>query len=380
MNRSDWKTTPFRDLVEFHDRHRVPLSKKERENRSGPFPYYGAQGIIDSIDDYIFDGRYLLIAEDGENLQSRKQPVAYIAEGQFWVNNHAHVVKALNHVADDDFLRAYLECHPLSGLITGAAQPKLSQSNLKQVPVTAPPYDVQVRIGNVVRAVDSLLQNNHRRIEILEKISQLLYREWFIDFRFPGHEEPEWVDCDRGLMPEGWEPARLGDVLELAYGKALTADSRRGGSVGVYGSGGQIGWHDETLVTGPGIVVGRKGNVGSIHWADGDFFPIDTTYYVKSDLPLRFVDQMLRTLVFLDSHAAVPGLSRDQAYRLSITLPATDLVARYEGVVRPVYDLRRSLSNQNAALREVREQILPRLISGEFDVSELSLELEEVGR
>ena len=70
-----WDPVPFEKLVEFHDRRRIPLSKKERVNRSGPFPYYGAQGIIDSVDDYIFDGRFLLIAEDGENLNSRKQPV-----------------------------------------------------------------------------------------------------------------------------------------------------------------------------------------------------------------------------------------------------------------------------------------------------------------
>ena len=126
MRGRGWEPVLFEDLVEFHDRYRIPLSKTERDGRPGAFPYYGAQGIIDWIDGYIFDGRYLLIAEDGENLKSRKQPVAYMAEGQFWVNNHAHVVKAVEGVADDDFLRIYVEFHPLNGLITGAAQPKLS--------------------------------------------------------------------------------------------------------------------------------------------------------------------------------------------------------------------------------------------------------------
>ena len=137
MKGESWQSVLFEELVEFHDRRRVPISKKERASRSGPFPYYGAQGIIDWIDDYIFDGRYLLIAEDGENLNSRKQPVAHMADGQFWVNNHAHVVKAVKGVADDDFLQACVEFHPLNGLITGAAQPKLSQSSLKRLPVVA---------------------------------------------------------------------------------------------------------------------------------------------------------------------------------------------------------------------------------------------------
>ena len=213
MKGEGWELVAFEELVEFHDRLRIPLSKKERVGRSGPFPYYGAQGIIDWVDDYIFDGRYLLIAEDGENLRSRKQAVAYMADGQFWVNNHAHVVKAVEGEADDDFLRAYVEFHPLNGLITGAAQPKLSQSNLKRLPVAAPPYPVQARIGKAIRAVDSFLQNNLRRIEILEEMARLLYREWFVHFRYPGHEDVELIDSDLGPIPDGWKAGRLGSIL-----------------------------------------------------------------------------------------------------------------------------------------------------------------------
>ena len=379
MNDDGWNSVLFKDLVEFHDQRRIPLSKKERVGRSGPFPYYGAQGIIDWVDDYIFDGPFLLIAEDGENLRSRKQPIAFMADGQFWVNNHAHVVRARKGMADNDFLRAFLEFHPLSGLITGAAQPKLSQASLKRLPVTAPPYAVQARIGEAVRVVDGLIRNNWQRIEILEEMARLLYREWFVNFRFPGHEDIELVDSDLGPIPEGWSACRLGELLELSYGKALRSDDRRGGSNAVYGSGGQVGWHDKALVSGPGIVVGRKGNVGSVYWSDRDFFPIDTTYYVESALPLRFLDQLLRTLKFIDSHAAVPGLSRDQAYGLVVAKPTSDLMSRYETAVRPMYSLRRVLSDQATILREARDLVLPRLVSGELEVSELGLELEAAG-
>ena len=220
MRGRGWEPVLFEDLVEFHDRYRIPLSKTERDGRPGAFPYYGAQGIIDWIDGYIFDGRYLLIAEDGENLKSRKQPVAYMAEGQFWVNNHAHVVKAVEGVADDDFLRIYVEFHPLNGLITGAAQPKLSQSNLKRLPVTVPPYAEQVRIGTAIREVDGLMQNNRRRIEILEEMARLLYREWFVHFRFPGHEDVELVDSDLGSIPEGWTVLRLVEACSLVMGQS----------------------------------------------------------------------------------------------------------------------------------------------------------------
>lgn len=379
MKAQGWPSVPFEELVEFHDRFRIPLSKKERAGRSGRFPYYGAQGIIDWVDDFIFDGRFLLIAEDGENLNSRKQPVAYMAEGQFWVNNHAHIVKAIEGVADEDFLRVSIEFHSLTGHITGAAQPKLSQSSLKRLLVKAPPYFEQVCIGEAVRALDGLIENNRRRIEILEEMARMLYREWFVHFRFPGHEDVELVDSELGPIPEGWEAHKLGSVLQLAYGKALKADDRRGGAVAVYGSGGLVGWHDEALAEGPGIVVGRKGSFGSIHWSDADFFPIDTTYYVKSELPLRFLDQLLRTLDFIDSHAAVPGLSRDQAHGLHFVEPPQQVMSHFEESVRPLYDLRHGLSRMSSVLREARDLLLPRLVSGELDISDLYLELEAAG-
>ena len=260
----------------------------------------------------------------------------------------------------------------------GATMPSLNQEIVGMIELPAIGIDAQDRIIEVISPFDDLIENNRRRIEVLEEMARLLYREWFVHFRFPGHEEVPLVDSDLGLIPEGWKSGRLGNVLQLAYGRALRARDRMGGPVSVYGSGGHVGWHDESLVTGPGIVVGRKGNVGSVYWSDGDFFPIDTTYYVKSGLPLRFLDQLLRTLEFIDSHAAVPGLSRDQAYGMIVAEPTGDLLSRYETLVRPMYDLRRNLSNQNAALREARDLLLPRLISGELDIGELDLDLSAV--
>ena len=256
----------------------------------------------------------------------------------------------------------------------GVAQQNLNQGLIRgfEIPVFA--LSTQRSIANVLGGLDDLIENNRRRIEILEEIARLLYREWFVHFRFPGHEDVELVDSDLGPIPEGWKTRRLGDVLELAYGKALRAEDRTGGSVSVYGSGGHVGWHDEALVAGPGIIVGRKGNVGSVYWSDRDFFPIDTTYYVKSDLPLGFLDQLLRTLEFIDSHAAVPGLSREQAYGLVFAEPDGNLLSQYNAVVRSLYDLRRSLSDQISVLREARGLLLPRLVSGELDVSELDLD------
>ena len=144
-----------------YDRRRIPLSGSEREKRHGIFPYYGAQGVIDHVDDYIFDGDYLLIAEDGENLKSKKQNVAQMASSKFWVNNHAHIVQG-NHLCDTQYLCYLINSMDLSGYITGSAQPKLSQANMNMITLALPDIDVQRRIVAFISSFDNRIAINER--------------------------------------------------------------------------------------------------------------------------------------------------------------------------------------------------------------------------
>ena len=108
------------NLIDIFDSQRVPLSTTERNKRKGKYPYYGASGIIDYIDDFIFDGEYLIISEDGENLRSRKTPIAFWATGQFWVNNHAHIVLGKENILYTDYLRLFISSNKLSGFISNS--------------------------------------------------------------------------------------------------------------------------------------------------------------------------------------------------------------------------------------------------------------------
>ncbi|MBI2704899.1 MAG: restriction endonuclease subunit S [Actinobacteria bacterium] len=237
---------------------------------------------------------------------------------------------------------------------------------------------VQDQIVYLISSYDELIGSNLRRIQVLEEMARSIYREWFVSFRHSGSSNSELVDSELGPIPADWAVVPLSEILELAYGKALKADDRRAGPVAVYGSSGIVGWHDRSLVRGPGIVVGRKGNVGAVHWSDGDFWPIDTTYFVRTEAPLIYCFHLLQTLEFIDSHAAVPGLSRDQAYGLKVLRPPAEVLERFAVVVDQMYELRSNLIRQNTALRQARDLLLPRLISGELDLSRLELDLEPV--
>jgi type I restriction enzyme S subunit len=140
MRSGSWDRVPFGTLVNNFDGRRVPVKASQRHK--GSYPYYGAQGIIDYVDGFVFDGDYVLVAEDGENLSSRKLPIALQVHGQFWVNNHAHVVQPKPGILAD-YLAAVLNADPLAGAITGTAQPKLTQKALNRLPIPTPSLEEQ---------------------------------------------------------------------------------------------------------------------------------------------------------------------------------------------------------------------------------------------
>jgi type I restriction enzyme S subunit len=263
-------------------------------------------------------------------------------------------------------------------IVTGVNVPHISGDQIRSFRFCLPPLPTQRKIATILSAYDDLIENNLRRIKILEEMAQNLYREWFVKFRFPGHQHARFTNSPLGRIPEGWEVKRLGDILGLNYGKALKQEDRCGGEVPVYGSSGVVGYHDVPLVNGPGIVVGRKGNVGSVYWCDKNFYPIDTAYFVTSKMPLLFLFYDLQTKNFLNNDAAVPGLNRNQAYSLETVKPPEDILTRFCQFADDFERQSAVLRLQNTILRHTRDLLLPRLISGEVDVSELDIAVAEV--
>ncbi|OHB70221.1 MAG: hypothetical protein A2W17_08950 [Planctomycetes bacterium RBG_16_41_13] len=201
---------------------------------------------------------------------------------------------------------------------------------------------------------------NRRRIQLLEEAARLLFREWFVYFRFPEHEKTKIVDG----VPEGWRKEKLSKIGYLNYGKSLVEEAREEGDVKVYGSSGVVGVHSKYLVEGPGIIVGRKGNVGAIHWVNDSYWPIDTVYYIKREQSNLFLYLSLRTIGFINTDASVPGLNRDYAHNKTILVPTKDLLDKFLNQVNDIYNMVKILTNQNQKLAQVRNLLLPRLMNG----------------
>nr|WP_245250065.1 restriction endonuclease subunit S [Methanolobus bombayensis] len=183
-------------------------------------------------------------------------------------------------------------------------------------------------------------------------MAETLFRQWFV----------EEVD-------EEWEEGTLGDVIELIYGKGLKKEIRTGTGYPVIGSSGVVGYHSEFLVEGPGIVIGRKGTLGKVIYLWNNFFPIDTTYYVKSKVEsagLLYEYFLLKTLNFeeMNSDSAVPGLNRDLALSTEIRIAPLDRLKKFNQFCSPFIDKLRENTKQIHTLEKLRDTLLPKLMSG----------------
>ena len=246
----------------------------------------------------------------------------------------------------------------------GSTMLNLSSEIVSRFPLACPDIEVQQRIADILSAYDDLIENNRRRIALLERAARELYREWFVRLRFPGHEHTKIVDG----IPEGWGRVALGDIGQLKYGKALKAEDRIKGEHPVYGSSGIVGTHDESHVQGPGIIVGRKGNVGSVYWLDDDFCAIDIVYFFEPSAVTLYIHYALQNVDFINTDVAVPGLNRNFAHSRKILVPSDRTREVFDGIAEPLHKQIALLRKENGSLVRARDLLLPRLISGEVAV------------
>lgn len=281
----------------------------------------------------------------------------------------------LQYLYDADYLRQYHTQH------TGVARFQYTVFSEREE-LLIPPVPIQHKIAAILSAYDDLIENNTRRIEILEEMARSLYREWFVNFRFPGHEQVKMVDSELGLIPEGWEFGRLDDALILQRGFDLPTKQRKEGNVPIYASTGITGTHNEAKVKAPGVVTGRSGSLGTVIYVDEDFWPLNTTLWVKEFrrvTPL-YAFYLLSNLKLeqYNSGAAVPTLNRNDIHGLSVVLPHQKVLEQFNRFVEPLLVLKKNLIKKNANLRQTRDLLLPKLISGEIDIENLDINTGEI--
>ena len=374
----------FDEVTINFDKKRVPLSGAQREKRQGNFRYYGAQGVIDHIDDFIFDGTYLLIAEDGENLKSKKQNIAQVVEGQFWVNNHAHIVQG-NELCNTRYLCYLLNSMDLSGYVTGSAQPKLSQANLNAVTLFLPSITVQERIVECLYLFDKKIAVNQKINDNLQQQAELLY-----------HKRFETVNRDK--LPVGWRFVRLGDVATISK-KSFNPAKEPEMMLEHY----SIPAFDEAhfpvfepstaiksnkfIVDDSCFMISKLNPTTKRVWkpycltANAVCSTEFIVYKAKSQDLTDFLYSVIDSTSFSDfmcSHVTGSTGSRQRTtpsdtLAFELVLPNAEEIAEYQGVVSPMFEQIKCNAIENDRLKRLRDSLLPKLMSGELDVSSIQL-------
>ena len=255
----------------------------------------------------------------------------------------------------------------VSGTAVGANIQNLSQARLSNHECRIPSIEVQHRIADILSVYDNLIENNQKQIKLLEEAAQRLYKEWFVDLNFPGHENTKIVDG----VPEGWSRGLLKELISVNYGK----DHKKApddGNIPVYGSGGLMRKCNKSLFSGEAVLIPRKGSLNNIMYVDETFWTVDTMFYATMKQPHTAVFVYFFVKAFdmysMNIGAAVPSMTTKILDAMDVVIPDKETLEKFDKLTKTYFNKIKTLQGQNERLKTARNLLLPKLMSGEVEV------------
>ena len=252
-------------------------------------------------------------------------------------------------------------------LKNGGAQPNLNAAIIKSLEIKLPSLKTQRYIADILSAYDNLIENNQKQIKLLEEAAQRLYKEWFVDLRFPGYENTKIVDG----VPEGWRRGLLKELISVNYGK----DHKKApddGNIPVYGSGGLMRKCNKSLFSGEAVLIPRKGSLNNIMYVDETFWTVDTMFYATMKQPHTAVFVYFFVKAFdmysMNIGAAVPSMTAKILDAMDVVIPDKETLEKFDKRAKVYFNKIKTLQGQNERLKTARELLLPKLMSGKVEV------------
>ena len=310
--KGEWEKCKLEECVVFLDGKRKPIKSSERVSEQKLYPYYGASGIIDYIDDYLFDGKFILLSEDGANILDRNYRVAFIAEGKIWVNNHAHVLQSNDNI-DINFIAEKLESLDYSIYNTGTTMPKLNQEVCRNIPLWLPPTEEQVKIGTLLSLLNERITTQSK---IIEKYESLIK-----GIRYYILEESTHYNC-------------LGNLCDIIKGQQVNLDNLlKHGKYYVMNGGTQPSGYYNSYNTNAGTIsISEGGNsCGYVQynkenfWSGGHCYTLQN---IKGELTEKYLYHYLKSnekmIMALRVGSGLPNIQKKDLMSLRIPIPAKE--------------------------------------------------------
>lgn len=403
MSEVEFELRKLGDLIEIYNNKRVPLSAKQREGLEKIYPYYGAQGIVDYVDDYIFDGKYILIAEDGENLKSNNKSICTLATGKYWVNNHAHIIEG-NDETNTDFLYYKLNSISFAPYITGSAQPKLNKENLLNIELYIPSKEHQDKIAKVLTLLDQKIQTNNQINQELEAMAKTLYDYWFVQFDFPDQNGNPYKSSGGKMVyhpelkreiPEGWGVETLRDFeSKIITGKTPSkANSDNFGGEIPFITIGDIRGNTFIYSTSESLTDLGASVQQNKYLPEGSLCVscIATVGEIGFTTEWSHTNQQINSIVFEDetnryylyfalknyfenaNASAKTGntfanMNKEDFSGIRIILPNEEIKNNFHEISEPYFAQIKCLQGQNQELTQLRDWLLPMLMNGQVKI------------
>ena len=284
--------------------------------------------------------------------------------------NQAVAIIRFNSKDDLDFIYYYMTQKSfniyVNSITAQAAQPNINLEQIGKLKINLPSLLIQKKIASILSAYDSLIENNNKRIKILEQMAENLYKEWFVRFRFPGHET---TPIENGI-PQGWHIEKLSSIFEVKYGK--DHKNIEDGTIPIFGSGGIMRYGNKALYSDESVLIPRKGSLNNVMYYSGDFWTVDTMFYTKMKIS-HFAKYAYFTLSKVDfeglnSGASIPSMTTDILYHLKIVVPDQNTLIAFDKQIETLFSEKQLLQKNNDNLTKQRDLLLPRLMSGKLAV------------
>ena len=357
----------------------------ESSRIDGPYPVISSSGSTGFHSDFKAHSPGVVIGRYGA------LGTVFFVEMPFWPLNTTLYVEDFRG-NDERWVAALLESLHLERLVASSAVPGINRNHVHLLEVRQPCIEEQVLIGRCLRVFDELIENNRRRIELLEETARLLYREWFVNFRYPGHEDIPLVESELGPIPQGWKVRNLFELADVGFGFSFKSKgfaesgTRRVVRIRDVPNNTTSTWTDEAaedryVIDDGDTLIGMDGNFHMCIWADGPAYLNQRVARIRTQCELAQLHLHLALEAPIERFnetiigTTVAHLGKRHLEEIHIPLPNQLVAVEASRVFEAIQGLQQRLRQMNTRLGEARDLLLPRLVSGDLDVSDLDLEM-----
>jgi type I restriction enzyme S subunit len=252
---------------------------------------------------------------------------------------------------------------------TQSAQQNIGKDEINKMLLFIPPFATQKVIGSTLTSLDDKIELNRQLNQTLEEIAQSIFKEWFVNFNFPG-ATGEMQDSELGEIPKGWRVGKLSEVLEIKYGK--DHKHLENGHIPVYGSGGIMRFVNKSIYDKESILIPRKGTLSNLYYVNKPFWSVDTMFYTKIGDEIYtkylFILLMSMNLASMNVGSAVPSLTTEILNNLELVVPSKEVMKSFDNLVSKFFEMKDTIELENKYLSQIRDALLPRLMNGEINV------------